>query len=397
MPTRSQQFAIGLMMIIVGAFIGSLVSYSAFIVGWVAVLWLIIALSGQKQPFELIATIVFGLTLGIFIWQVTGGESWLHLGFIDQLSSNLFQLRNWLTDKIFLALPEPHGSLLSGILLGNKIKLDQNLIETFRTVGLTHIIAVSGYNLTVLTSNTISIFSPLIGRRSVWLALALIVAFILITGAPASILRAGVMASTILIARLVGRPSRSTHILIFATSLLVLFEPKIIIDIGFQLSVAATYGLIRLAPYMNNIFSKTLLPKTISLILGETLSAIILTAPLIIGHFERLSIVSPISNILVLPLIPLTMAVGLIGSVFMILPIIGNTIVLASWPLLTWVIFISEKLASWQFASTDLTLPTWVIVGFMAVIVGGLEYLNWKRPLTTSIFDRLAVQKDDSE
>ncbi|KKU43449.1 MAG: hypothetical protein UX60_C0025G0004 [Berkelbacteria bacterium GW2011_GWA2_46_7] len=90
------------------------------------------------------------------------------------------------------------------------------------------------------------------------------------------------------------------------------------------------------------------------------------------------------------------MAIGIIGAMLMIIPVIGNTIMLASWPLLTWIIFSSEKLASWQFASTNLTLPAWVIVALMAVIIGGLEWLNIRRPLQYDLFDRLDAEEKDA-
>ncbi|MDP3992771.1 MAG: ComEC/Rec2 family competence protein [bacterium] len=394
--TPSRKFAITCLAIIAGAVIGSYLEIDRLVIGWVAAIWLIVALSGQDEPIETIAFSLFGLSFGAFLWQITTGEVWLNLAVIGQLSDSLGHLRDLIVDKISLALPEPHGSLMSGILLGNRIKLDKDLIDTFRAVGLTHIIAVSGYNLTILTANTTSIFWPLIGRKALWVSSALILLFVVITGAPASILRAAAMALTVILAKYLGRPSRAVNILIFAAAVLVIFEPKIVFDVGFQLSVAATYGLVRLSPYLNRLLMRTKLPVIIRQIMAETFSAILLTAPLIIGHFERLSVVSPLSNILVLPLIPLVMTIGIIGALLMIIPVFGNTIMLASWPLLTWIVFSSEKLASWQFASTNLTLPAWVIVGLIAVIVGGLEWLNIRRPLQYDLFDRLVTEEKDA-
>lgn len=394
--TPSRKFALACLAVIAGAVIGSYFEIDRLIIGWVAAIWLIVALSGQDEPIETIAFSLFGLSFGAFLWQVTSGEVWLNLSVIGQLAGSLANLRDLIVDKISMTLPEPHGSLMSGILLGNRIKLDQDLIDTFRAVGLTHIIAVSGYNLTILTANVTSIFWPLIGRKALWVSSALILLFVVITGAPASILRAAAMALTVILAKYLGRPSRAVNILIFAAAVLVIFEPKIVFDVGFQLSVAATYGLVRLSPYLNRLLMRTKLPVLLRQIMAETFSAILLTAPLIIAHFERLSVISPLSNILVLPLVPLVMTIGIIGALLMIIPVIGNTIMLASWPLLTWIIFSSEKLASWQFASTNLTLPAWVIIGLMIVIVGGLEWLNVKRPLKYDLFDRLNAEEEDA-
>lgn len=397
MLTPSQKFALTCLAIIVGVIVGSYVEINLLAVGWISAVWLIVGWSGQEEPIETITFMLFGLTFGMFMWQATSGEAWVDLAVINKLAVTLGHLRDLIVDKISLALPEPHGSLMSGILLGNRIKLDRDLIETFRAVGLTHIIAVSGYNLTILTANTLTIFWPIIGRRALWVAAALIGLFVVITGAPSSILRSAAMALTVLLAKYLGRPNRAVNVLIFAASVLVVFEPKILFDIGFQLSVAATYGLIRLSPYMYILLGTLKLPEILRKILAETLSAILLTAPLIIGHFERLSVVSPLSNILVLPFIPFVMGIGIIGALLMIIPIIGNMIMLASWPLLTWIIFVSEKLASWQFASTNLSLPIWVIVGIMVLIVSGLEWLNIKRPIQYDLFDRLTAKEDEDE
>ena len=393
--TPSRKFALTCIAIIAGATIGSYLEIDRLILGWISVLWLIVALSGQTEPIETIAWSLFGLTFGAFLWQITSGEVWLDLAIIGRISDSLGNLRDLIVDKISFALPEPQGSLMSGILLGNRVKLDKDLIETFRAVGLTHIIAVSGYNLTILTANALSIFWPIMGRKALWVSAGLIVVFVIITGAPSSILRAAAMALTVLLAKYLGRPNKAINVLIFAAAILVLFEPKIVFDVGFQLSVGATYGLIRLSPYLNRLLSKTKLPVTLQQILAETFAAIILTTPLIIGHFERLSVISPLANVLVLPLIPLAMAIGIIGAALMIVPIIGNTLMLASWPLLSWIVWISEKLASWQFASTNLTLSGWIIAAFMVLIVGGLELLNIKRPLQYDLFDRLGAKKDE--
>ncbi|MCR4307013.1 MAG: ComEC/Rec2 family competence protein, partial [Candidatus Berkelbacteria bacterium] len=181
--TPSRKFALTCLAVIGGATIGSYIDVDRLIIGWISVLWLIVALSGQSEPIETIAWSLFGLTFGAFLWQVTSGEVWLNLAIIGKISDSLGHLRDLIVDKISFALPEPQGSLMSGILLGNRVKLDQDLINTFRAVGLTHIIAVSGYNLTILTANALSIFWPIMGRKALWVSAGLIMVFVIITGA----------------------------------------------------------------------------------------------------------------------------------------------------------------------------------------------------------------------
>ena len=313
----------------------------------------------------------------VILWQLTAGESWLHIEILAKFQEVLINIRDSIVNKIFLALPEPHGSLLSGILLGNRVRLDRDLLEIFRVVGLSHIIAVSGYNLTVMTANIRSALRPLLGRKITLIVAAVtVLSFVLLSGAPPSIIRAAVMAGIVLFGEYIGRPNRSLGALVTAAGVIVFFEPKIIFDVGFQLSIAATYGLIRLAPVITNAFRNTKLPDWLKQVLGETLAATVMTAPLIVAVFERLSILSPLTNILVVPLIPLLMGVGITAVVllFIFVPI-GKIVALLTWPILEWIIFISQKFSAWKFASTDVSLPAIVAILIMLGLFIGSEYL----------------------
>lgn len=388
--TPSQKFLLFWLVFVAGLVIGSKLNISVTVSVWLAAIWLLVAWSGQKEPIETVSLAIFAATLGALVWKVTGGESWLHPAWIGRAGDGLINLRNILIDRIYLALPEPHGSLLGGILFGNRIKLSPQLIDNFRTVGLSHLIAVSGYNLTILVAYVQTIFRPYLGRRSLWISLGLIVGFVLISGAPASILRAAVMASTILVASFIGRPSRSLNILIFAAGLLAVFEPKIILDVGFQLSVAATYGLIRLSPIFEVALKKIRLPSMLAILLAETLAATLVTAPIIIAYFERLSVISPVSNLLILPLVPMLMGMGIIGTiVLLIIPVLGRLIILLTWPLLQWIIWLSDRLAHLKFAATPLTLESWTVVLLMLALVGAVEWLNRREWKTVDPFARL--------
>ena len=375
--TPSQKFLVFWLIFLVGLAIGSKYQLPLMTLGWLTGLWLLVFVSGQQEQIELLSLALFAVGLGMIVWQITGGETWLKLGFIGSLSEALLRLRDLLIDRIFLALPEPHGSLLTGIIFGNRLKLDRELLETFRVVGLSHLIAVSGYNLTVLTANTNTLLAGLIGRRSLIASLGVILFFVIITGAPASILRAAVMASVVIVAQLIGRPARSMNLLIFAAGLLAIFEPKIIFEIGFQLSVVATYGLVRLSPLLASSIANWPFPKSLQVIIAETLAATLLTAPLLVAYFERLSVVSPITNILVLPLIPLLMGLGLVSIVvILLLPVIGKFVVLLTWPILAWIIQVGNWFAALPWAATEASLYGWVALGLMATVVAGVELLN---------------------
>jgi competence protein ComEC len=343
----------------------------------------VLLLSGQDERIETAAACSLGFIAGLLAWQLSGGEAWLPTEPLQPALQAINGFRETLIDRIFLTLPEPHGSLLTGILIGNRAKLDPELLEVFRTVGLTHLIAVSGYNLSILTSNIRSLLWPILGRRSVAIALGVIIVFVILSGAPPSILRAAVMAASLLVAQFLGRPSRSINLLLLAAGLLAFFEPKILFEIGFQLSLAATYGLIRLAPVIIHWLERfTLLPESARQIIGETLAATVITAPLLVYYFDRLSLVSPLSNLLVLPIMPLLMGLGIIGCFFLFLvPGIGQYVIQLSWPLLEWIVWISQKLAAVPHASSTVATRGWVAITVFVVTVVSCEllYAWWRR------------------
>ncbi len=376
--TPSRQLLWFWLALIAGVIIGRYFQFPAVTLAWTGALWLLVFISGQNWKVELLSLTLFGAIAGTLLWQVTGGESWLHLGWLTKFQEVLVHVRDSIVERIFLALPEPHGSLLAGILLGNRVKLDRDLLEMFRLVGLSHIIAVSGYNLTILTANIRSVLRPVVGQRlTLAIAAIAVVSFVLLSGAPPSIIRAAVMAGILLWGEYLGRPQKSLGALALAAGVIVLFQPKIIFDVGFQLSIAATYGLIRLAPVITYAFSKWRIPEWLKQVLGETLAATIMTAPLIIAVFERLAVVSPLSNILVVPLIPLLMALG-IGSVVLlfVVPPIGKLAVLLCWPILHWIILVGQTMGGWNFASTSVTLSAILSGAVMLAFFAGAEILH---------------------
>jgi competence protein ComEC len=210
-------------------------------------------------------------------------------------------------------------------------------------------------------------------------AALVIVLFVLLSGAPASILRAAVMAGLVLVAEKIGRPAKSLNLLIIAASVLALFEPKIIFDIGFQLSVIATYGLIRLTPQLTHWLAKLPLPKALVSVLAETLAATIVTAPILIIYFERLSLGSPLVNLLVVPLVPLVMGLGLIGGLALFaLPAIGVLLTWLTWPILEWILRVTHYFASLAFVARDVHWPLGVGLAVTAGLILCVELGFWQ-------------------
>ena len=248
-------------------------------------------------------------------------------------------------------LPDPQAALLTGILLGDDSGLPPKLDEQFRTTGLTHIIAISGFNIAILTGVLLALSRPFLGHRwSAWFVLVGIALYTLLVGADAAVVRAAIMAALFVIAaRLMGRPT-------FAPAGLFTCghrhdrhqTPNILWDIGFQLSFAATLGLMLYVGPVSDWTSTRLRPKIgsenaqkltrmLAEILFATLAAMLITLPIILYHFGQLSLISPLANLFVLPAQPGVMIWGGLATLTgMIFPAVGQLFAWVAWLFLTW-------------------------------------------------------------
>ncbi|MEK7576624.1 MAG: ComEC/Rec2 family competence protein [Patescibacteria group bacterium] len=231
--------------------------------------------------------------------------------FLDSYIHPLVSVRDMFVSNLLHALPEPHASYIAGVLVGVRATIPYDLREAFRRTGTSHILALSGYNVTILARALESIFA------STWLAAFVIFLFVLATGAASSLVRAAIMGMIVLLAKSNKRDYSAPHALAVAVFLMLAADPTILFgDIGFQLSVAATLGLI----YFECPIGARLMfvPKTLRFrdALASTLAAEAATLPIILWYFGFFSLFAPIVNMLVLPTIPAVMLTGfLTGSI----------------------------------------------------------------------------------
>lgn len=228
------------------------------------------------------------------------------------LQTFMYQLRTWLDRTIAKSIPFPEAALLSGILLGGREDLPESIADAFRTSGTSHIVAVSGYNVSIVVALIAASFARLPIPRSARTTMTLggIALFVLLTGSTASVVRAGLMGSMVLIGRAFGRLGDALHALLLCAAIMVVVSPAVVFDIGFQLSVAATFGLVALSDPIGDRLRFVTERLGIRTSLATTLAAIVVTQPLIMLYFGTVSLVAPIVNIVVLPLIPIAMTVG---------------------------------------------------------------------------------------
>lgn len=227
--------------------------------------------------------------------------------------SILYQLRNRFEESINRTLPEPESSFLAGLLLGIKRNLPDWLMEDLKVSGTTHLIALSGFNITVIIEGLRLIFSKKSARLSFFVPLAAIAGFVVMTGSQSSVVRAGIMGSMMLLAHRVGRQSSAAMAIVITAAAMVLINPMILrFDTGFQLSFAAFMGIIYLGPIFKNILP--IKNKSINEIISMTLGAQVMAYPIILYYFGSFSSISLLTNLLVLPFIPVIMLLGFISA-----------------------------------------------------------------------------------
>ena len=235
----------------------------------------------------------------------------------NSIALNLIDWKNSVISKMDTNLPEPQSSLLAGIIFGQKRTFSENFDDAVRKSGVSHIVAASGYNVTILILVVNNLFSFINKRFRIVISLIFIWAFCFISGLSASIVRATIMSSIALIALFLGK-NNSIHISIpLAAAIFVFINPAIIFDVGFQLSILATLGLVYLAPSLENLLKGRSLVKKpfIQEYLLTTLSCTLTTLPVSISTFGTFSIWSVLANVLILPAVESTMLFGVLGVV----------------------------------------------------------------------------------
>ncbi len=254
---------------------------------------------------------------GIFYTVSFANVEVVDVGGGNKIKSFLFQVKNSFLEKIYFIIPPFESNLLGGLILGERASFPEEMKENFIKTGTIHIVALSGYNVSIIAEWFIKLFSFLPTGLGFYGAIFVIILFVLMTGAYATSIRAGIMAILVLIARLTGRNYDVLRALILTSVLMILFNPyTLYFDISFQLSFIATIAVIFFTPRIEKYFY--FLPKSFGMrdIVSVTFSAYIFVLPFILYKMGNLSLVSLPVNVLVLPLIPLIMLLGFIAGIF---------------------------------------------------------------------------------
>lgn len=291
----------------------------------------------------------------------------------NPILARLFKIKQSFVNKMRELLPEPEASLLAGLLVAGKDAMPKDVLEEFRRAGLIHIVVLSGYNLTIIADSLRRFFWAFVPRFAVPASVAGIILFIFMTGAEATVVRAGLMVLAVILAKSYGRKASSSRALLAAAFLMVIHNPKILVfDPSFQLSFLATLALV----YVSPVFEKYLsgVPEKFGFrgMLSTTLATQIIVLPYLIYSMGNFSLVSLPTNILVLLFIPVTMLVGFIAtlvgfiSYFFALPFAYITHLFLSY-----ILFISNYFGNFSFASIAVpAVSFWVIlITYIAMLI----------------------------
>lgn len=264
------------------------------------------------------------------------------------------------------------GALAKGLILGGSQGFSHSFVESLRNSGTTHLVAVSGYNVSIITIILFQIIRQALSRRAaVITTISVLLIFCLLTGATASVLRASLMGFLYILSKTIGRRGAAANSLFVAAFLMVLINPFSIWDVGFELSFAATLGLVVLEGPLRIIFSRFInVPEGILTSVSSTLAAQLFTLPILLFSFGQVSLLAPVANVLILPFVPLTMLMVAITYIALkTIPVLGVFVAGLSQVLLDYIIAVIKFFGGFSFSALTIEGLNWIWLVLLILIV----------------------------
>lgn len=301
-------------------------------------------------------------------------------GFGNKFMVSLFSFKNRFKETTSKFLPFPQEGFLEALIFGDEGNISKEWKEKLNITGTRHIAAVSGMNITILSSIILS-FALGFGlwrQQAFYFSLFIIFIYILLIGAPSSAIRAGIMAGVLMLATYFGRLGSASRAVVFAASLMLFDNPLLLrYDIGFQLSFLAILGIIYFQQFFSVLLKKIPNPGIfpVRTTLAATLSAQIFTLPIIIYNFGRISLVSPLTNILIVPfLATITILCFFFGFAGIVFNPLGFVFSLPTWLSLTYLTFIIELFSGFSLASLSFGNIHWMWLLIFYILLAVATY-----------------------
>lgn len=287
------------------------------------------------------------------------------------------RIRQKITTLFQKSLPQSASSLLLGITFGIKEDKTSDFFEKLQATGVLHVVAASGMNVTMVGGVLSSLFMLFL-RRQVAIGFTIFGIFLyaILAGLEASIVRASIMGTLVFVAQILGRQYMASYALFLAGAAMLFFDPKLLFDIGFQLSFLATLGLIYIRPVLIFIPKKLFISED----LQTTIAAQIATLPILLSNFGTYSLVSILVNGLVLWTVPILMIIGGVGAVAgLIFEFAGNLILYTSLPFLFYFEQIVSYFATKGSMVTIEVFPWQWSVGYYCLLLAIVFYAQKSR------------------
>ena len=291
--------------------------------------------------------------------------------------SSVFALKDKLRGVIYQNLSPPQSSILAAILLGDKRQISDEWKDKLNMAGVRHLTAISGMHVAILTSILMSLLLGLglWRKQAFFVTLGIISLFIIMTGLQPSAVRAGIMGGFFLLAQYLGRQNVSLRALVLAAVLMLVHNPLLLtLDVGFQLSFLAIIGIIYFLPFFRGLFKKV--PNFFQLreVMSMTLAAQVFTLPILIYNFGYFSLVSPFTNILIVPLLPYILGLGFLFLLFGLLSPLAFLLSLPVLLLLNYLTIVVDFFSGFAFSAVFMEMPFGFLV-FIYLILSSFIFL----------------------
>jgi competence protein ComEC len=326
---------------------------------------------------------------GIFSLMEPETGRGLSSGGANPLLAALLDLRSACRRVLLRELPEPQSSLAVGILLGLQSSIPDDVASDFSITGTSHILVISGWNITIISTMLYGVTERLRLKKNAafWAILVTIWIYTLFVGASSTVIRAAVMGTVVVVGQRLERPAHAWTTLFAATWTMTIWNPQTLWDMGFQLSALATASLFAYGKGTEALLVRT--PLRASWLgwareaLTATLAAQILALPLILYAFGNLSIVAPLANVAMLPMVPAAMlfgAIALAGGLVW-LPL-GQLLAWPAYFFLAWLTEGARLFAQLPYAAAQLPpFPLWVLLAYYAIVVGAWLWNSTHQPV----------------
>lgn len=290
----------------------------------------------------------------------------------------IYELRNLMKTKIEKLLPKETSGLCLGMLIGETSGIEENMQEDFRDSNLSHILAVSGANVSYIIVSITYIFNKMCLRKrlSKIISIILLILFMLLTGCTSSVNRACIMAILMLIAELLYRKSDVYNNLAISALILLIINPYSLLDIGFQLSYMGTIGIVFLHDKIGNFIKiNNKIVKYFFEMIAVTTCANLAIIPIMMFHFNTISLTFYFSNIIVGPILGIVVIIGFIMFfISLIFTPISSLIAIVLNLMLKFIIKIAEITANMPFSKITIITPSFFFIIVWYLIIISISY-----------------------